>query len=169
MFILIPILLATLNRARGDDTWLTRLGLPGRALWYCGPLVGLVALLVQPWPVAVAWALAYLVWAVPAWGHLFGLGRYAPDREVDALSAALIEIAAGHVHVAFFLRHLLVVPGLALVSLASGSWWPVGAAIPAAALFVLAYEGAWRWAPRQPILVAELIVGALWGILILAA
>lgn len=169
MFIFIPLLLAALNRARGDDTWLTRLGLPGRALWYCSPLVGLVALLVQSWPVAVAWALAFLVWAVPAWGRWYDCGRLPPPVDgADPIERFIERLSGGSDHVALFLRHLFVVPGLALVSLASGSWWPVGAAIPAAALFVLAYELAWRWAPRQPILVAELIVGALWGAMIVA-
>lgn len=166
MILLLPIALAILNRLRGDDRWMPS-WLPGRALWYVAPLVGLAAWAVHPWPVALVWAVTYLVWAVAAWGHLYGLSRHQPDRDIDRLSVTLIDVAAGNIHVAFFLRHLLIVPGLALVSLVSGNWLAIGAAVPAAALFVLAYEGAWRWAPRYPILVAELIVGALWGCLIL--
>lgn len=168
MSFLIILTLAALNRARGDDRWKPS-WLPGRALWYVAPLVGLVAWTVQPWPVAAAFALAYLVWAIPAWGHLYGLGRYSPDREVDSLTATLLEIAGGNVYIAFFIRHLAILPGLFFVSLLAGSAWPFGAAIPAAWLFVLAYEAGWRWSPRHPILIAELIVGALWGGLILIA
>lgn len=165
-FLIIP-LLAALNRARGDGRWMPS-WLPGRALYWIAPLVGLLAWTVHPPLVAAAFVLAYLAWAAPAWGMLFGLGRYQPDREIDGLSAALLEIAGGNVHIAFFLRHLLILPGLFLVALLSGSVWPFAIAIPAAALFVLSYELSWRWAPRHPILVAELIVGALWGVGIVA-
>lgn len=168
MYILIILAAAVLNRARGDDTWLGWLKLPGRALWYVSPLVGLLAWTIHPWPVAAAWALAYLVWATPAWGHLMGLGRYAPDREADRLTKSLLWMSGGDVHLAFFFRHSLMMVGLPFVSIASGGGWPALATVPAAALFVVAYEGAWRWAPRQPILVAELIVGALWGVGIVA-
>lgn len=164
---LIVIALALLNRARGDDRWMPA-WLPGRTLYWIAPLVGLLAWAVHPPIVAAAWAAAYLGWAVPAWGHLYGLGRYAPDREVDSLSAALLEVVGGNVHAAFFLRHLFILPGLFLVAFLTGSIWPFGAAVPAAALFVASYEAAWRWAPRQPILVAELITGALWGAMIVA-
>lgn len=161
--------IAALNRLRGDATWLGWLGLPGRTLWYIAPAVGLAAWAAQPWPVAAAFAVAYLVWAVPAWGHLYGLGRYSPDRAVDRFTAVLLKIASGNVHGAFFLRHLALLPGLGLVSIASGNIWFAGAAIPAALIIVAGYEAGWRWAPRQPILAAELIAGAVWGALILAA
>lgn len=166
-FLIIPVA-AIFNRMRGDDTWLRWLKLPGRALWYMAPMIGLLAWVVHPWPVAAAWALAFLGWAVFGWGHLYGLGRYQPERDIDRLSATLLEIAGGNVHAAFFLRQLAILPGLALVSLVAGDIWPAGAAIPAAALFVAAYEAGWRWMPPQPILTAELIVGALWGAMIIS-
>lgn len=155
-------LLALLNRARGDDRWMPA-WLPGRALWYVAPLVGLLAWAVHPWPVAAAWTLTYLVWALPGWGHLYGLGRYTPDREVDRLTAALLKVSGGDVHFAFFLRHLFLAIPIPLLSLTSGAEWLPWVATVAAWLFVGAYEASWRWAPRHPILVAELIVGALWG------
>lgn len=167
MHFLIILALAALNRARGDDTWLTWLRLPGRALWYVAPVVGLLVWTIHPLPVAAAWALAYLVWAVPAWGRWYDLGRLPPPVDgADPVERVIARLAGSSDHTALFIRHLFIVPGLALVSLASSSWWPIGAAIPAAALIVGTYEAAWRWAPRQPILVAELIVGVIWGALI---
>lgn len=168
--LIIP-LLAALNRARGDATWLDWLRLPGRTIYYVAPLVGLLAWAIHPPLVAAAWGAAYLIWGVPAWGRWFDLGRLPqPSDDPDELEAAIEQWSGGSDHLALFLRHLLfIIPGLALVSLASGDWLAIGVAVPAAALFVLAYEGAWRWAPRQPILAAELIVGALWAGLILLA
>lgn len=140
-------LCAVINRARGDDRWMPS-WLPGRPLWYAAPLIGLAALLIQPPLAAGAIALAYLVWGVPAWGRIYDLGRL-PGGQSD--------------HLRFFARMLLAVPAL----LVFGSW---GAflGLSFAGLSVLAYELAWRWKPDNPIWIAELATGALWGALILA-
>ena len=42
----------------------------------------------------------------------------------------------------------------------------IALALAFAALAVAAYEAAWRIRPANPIWIAELIVGALWGVLI---
>lgn len=146
MAALIMLLCAGLNRARGDDRWMPA-WLPGRALWYVAPAIGSVALLAQaPLPAAVL-ALAYLGWGIPAWGRIYDLGRM-PGGSSD--------------HMRFFLRMLLAAP---LPALAFG-WWGALLGLLFAGLALAAYELAWRWRPHNPIWLAELMVGALWGVLI---
>lgn len=65
---------AVLNRLRGDERWKPS-WLPGRALFYVAPAIGTVALLAQPWPVALAFAAGYAFWAVWGWGHVQMRGR----------------------------------------------------------------------------------------------
>ncbi len=153
---------AGLNRARGDDRWMPG-WLPGRALWYVAPAIAVVALLAQPPRAAALLGLAYLLWGIPAWGRAFDLGRMpdptpgGPDF-VDVLSEWLF----GRDHAVLFVRMLLVVPPLWLIS-----GWAALLGIAFAGLAVAAYELAWRWRPDNPIWLAEIIVGALWGSLIL--
>jgi hypothetical protein len=35
--------------------------------------------MVELWPVALAWAIAFALWRCFAWGHLIGLGRFRPS------------------------------------------------------------------------------------------
>lgn len=144
--LLVILLTAGLNRARGDARWMPT-WLPGRALWYAAPVLGAVALLAQAPLAALAIAAAYLVWGVPAWGSIYDLGRL-PGGRAD--------------HLRFFARMLLAVPVLAVFG-----WWGVGLGLGFAALSLAAYEAAWRWHPANPIWLAELATGALWGGLIL--
>ena len=144
---LILALCAGLNRARGDDRWMPS-WLPGRALWYVAPALGAVAVLGQPPLAAVAIAGAFLLWGVPAWGAIYDLGRL-PGPSGD--------------HLRFFLRMLLAVPVLLVFG-----WWGALLGVVFAALSLASYELAWRWRPANPIWLAELATGALWGGLILA-
>lgn len=137
---------AGLNRARGDDRWMPS-WLPGRALWYVAPAIGVVALLAQPPLVAAAIALAYLAWGVPAWGAIYDLGRL-PGSRGD--------------HLRFFARMLLAVPVLLVFG-----WWGALLGLLFAGLSLASYELAWRWWPDNPIWLAEGVTGALWGGLIL--
>lgn len=145
--LLVLALSAGLNRARGDARWMPA-WLPGRALWYAAPALGLVAVLAQPPLSAVAIAVAYLLWGVPAWAEFYDLGRL-PGARGD--------------HLRFFLRMLLAVPVLLVFG-----WWGALLGVLFAALSLAAYELAWRWRPANPIWLAELATGALWGGLILA-
>lgn len=155
---------AVINRARGDDRWMKKWGLRGRALFYVAPAMGLVALLVvQDAFLAAIWAIGYLIWAAPAWGHLIGLGRHVPDRPPSRLEIILLEISAGNVRVALWLRMLFALPAFAAVAwLTELPAVTLGAPV-FAALAVGAYEAAWRWRPSNPIWIAELIVGVAWG------
>jgi hypothetical protein len=156
---------ALLNRVRGGGLWIGS-RLPGRALWWSAVALAGVALLVAPWPVAVAWGLAFLVWGMPPWGHLIGLGRFAPDRNVTPSERWLLRVCEGSEHLAFFLRNLAILPGLLLVAILVDAVPLVAAGIIAAGLIVAVYEAAWRLNPRNPIWLAEIATGALWGALI---
>lgn len=146
---------AALNRCRGDDRWMMG-KLPGRPLYYVAPVIGLVA---WDW----RFALAYLAWGIPAHGRFFDLGRLPDDFGREGVKPSpfervLIALSFGSDYVAFFWRQALAVPLL---------WWivgPLSLAFPPAVL--AAYELAWRFGPRRPILYAELLTGALWGALI---
>ena len=159
-----------LNRARGNKTWLKRLGLKGRPLFYVAPAMALVALLVAgDARLAVAWGLGFLIWGAPAWGHLIGLGRHVPDRAPSRLEATLLEVAGGNVHLALLMRMCFCLPAFVAVGWLVGA--PLAAALYAlafAAFAVAAYEMAWRVHPLNPIWIAELIVGAGWGFVIAA-
>lgn len=159
---------AALNRARGDDRWMPA-WLRGRALYYTAPLIGVIAAIIGGILYGAALAAAFFVWAVGPWGHLIGLGRLAPDRPATSLEAVLIEMAAGNVHVALGLRHLFALPGLMIAAAVAGELLlGVAASLAFAALAVSAYEIAWRLRPSNPIIVAELLTGALWGGLVVA-
>ena len=157
---------AILNRARGDDRWMPD-WLPGRALYYTAPLIGAIAAILGGISFGAAIGAAFFVWAVGPWGHLIGLGRFAPDRPATSLELVLIEMAAGNVHVALGLRHLFALPGLMLAAAITGELLlGVAAALAFSALAVAAYEAAWRLHPANPVWIAELIVGAAWGLVI---
>ncbi len=72
-------------------------------------------------------------------------------------------------HVALGLRHLFALPGLMLAAAIAGELLlGVAAALDFAALAAGAFEVAWRLRPSNPIIVAELLTGALWGGLVVA-
>jgi hypothetical protein len=111
----------------------------------------------------------YLFWAIPGWGRWYDLGRLTPEPEYRSVFERVVDtIGFGNDYLCFFIRNLLVAPtAYALVM-----WY--GYDMGVAALFtvgfapavVLLYELAWRVHPSNPIWVAELAVGALWGSLI---
>jgi hypothetical protein len=163
---LIILACAILNRLSGDARWMGkpeegdgRGWLPGRPIYYTSVILGLVALALHPWPIALAFGSTYLLWRLPAWGFFFGLGRLKPlDRDPSQYERVLLRISGGNVHLAFTLRHCLMLP-LAIVQ-------PWAFAFPV--LATAAYEVAWRVKPSKPIIVAEILTGALWGALIVA-
>ena len=185
LLIALAIVLAAtiLNRMSGDDRWMrkrspldpaTGLGpkwLRGRPLFYTAPILGGLAWLVHSWPIAGAFAVAYLLWRLPAWGHLFGLGRARPtDRPPSKLEQLCLDISFGDVHLAFMWRHLLMlIPGFALIGLLTGHEYALLlSTLPFALLIVGVYELSWRWRLDDEVIKrAELMTGALWGTLIL--
>lgn len=167
---ILVMIVAVLNRARGDARWMPS-WLPGRALFYVSAAVGIASLLVTEPRIALAWSIAYLMWGAPAWGRWFDLERL-PDgwaragEDPNTYEQWIIDLSGGNDHIAMFLRHLMIVPGLLLVSFGLWNLWPLAFALPFAALALGCYELGWRLTPKAPIRTAELFSGALWGVLI---
>lgn len=164
---LIPAL-AVLNRFRGGGYGAAVL--PGHPRWYVWPLWSAAGWLVgYPW-----WLLgpAYLVWSNIPWGRWFRLGRSPRSltgREPRAIERVVEGIAGASDHVALFLIHALALVPVALACSALLNWgwpdpWAALAGVGVAALVVLTYELAWRFAPpNSAISTAEHGVGALFG------
>ena len=156
---------ALLNRVRGGGLYGDRL--PGRALYWVAPAVGALVLLVSPWPVALAWAVGYLVWGLPGWGFtLSRLGGYAPDREPEGLDAALGRLPT---LLAVAVRMMLVMPAVAAVAWLIGDWRFLAAGPAFAAAATTIYAILFRPIGSHDWMRAELAVGVLWGALILVA
>lgn len=160
------VVCALLNRVRGGGLWGDKL--PGRALLWVTPVIGAIAAAFYPWPVAIAFAGAYLFWGLWSWGHvLASVGGYKPDRSPSLLEAALALL--GPPVVQTFARQSFVAVGVGAVAWLIGSPWFLLAAPAFAALATLAYVvlfrplGAMDWAR------AEFAVGGLWGLLLLSA
>ncbi|WP_336812209.1 hypothetical protein [Bosea sp. MMO-172] len=158
---------AMLNRLRGDDSWMPS-WLRGRALFYVAPAIGAVAWLVQPWPVALAFALGFALWAGPGWGHiLMRVGGRRPDRSPDVMEAALLALPGSLAPV--FARMMFILPTAIAVAWLTGrpEFWLAAPAFAAVATVV--YHTLFRPLAAYDWLRAELVLGALWGILIVGA
>ena len=164
----IPIILAcaALNRVRGGGFYGDLL--PGRALFWVAPVIGLLAWTVHPWPVAAAFAAGYLFWGLFSWGFTMSLlGWRYPSRAMTWLESVLL--ALGPPFVGAVVRHLFVLPGVIAVSyLLSAPIFLLSAPVFALVsteiyrrLFWSADNDDWRN--------AEIGVGAVWGVLILSA
>lgn len=165
--LLVMALCAVLNRLRGDDSWKPS-WLPGRALFYVAPAIGLVAWILLPWYVAAAFAVAYFLWAVSGWGFvLMRIGGLQPDRQPDAVEKILLMLPGTILPV--FTRSLFVLPGVVLIAMLIGrpEYWlmaPIFAAVATVFYHVLLRPiGTYDW------LRAELVIGALWAVMIVAA
>lgn len=162
--ILFGPLMGLINAGRGGHFGADRLPAHSR-YWATLAVLGL-ALLALPPAHAALFAAGYLFWALPPWGHLIGLGRYAPDRPVSAFERILLRCSAGCVHGALWFRHWLILP---MVFAVSWSPWALALAPAIACFIVLAYEFAWRVTPAAPIRTAEILVGLMLGALLLSA
>jgi len=131
-----------------------------------GVCIGLAALLVHAWPVALAFGAGFVFWRLFGWGHLITLGRTsgATDRPATGVDKILVERFGPHL--GLFVRMLFIFQGLVAAGHLLGNPWIAALAVPFAALAVGAYEFWWRLKP-DPIGPAELSVGALWGVLII--
>lgn len=154
-----------LNRIRGGGFNGDKL--PGRALLWVAPIIGLLAgAMNQDWRIGVAFGLGYLFWGLWSWGHvLAALGNYVPDRSPSTLEAFLALF--GPPVVQTFLRMLFVAPGVALVAWLIGDWRFLIAAPLFAAAATAIYALLFRPLDRLDWARAEIATGGLWGLLIL--
>jgi hypothetical protein len=159
------VVCALLNRVRGGGLYGDLL--PGRALLWVTPAIGLLAWTIHPWPIALAFAGGYLLWGLPGWSYLLcRIAGIAPPRSASTLEAAC-NVAPGII-APFFVRMLFVLLGVVGVAWLLGNWWFLLAAPVFAAAATAAYKLLFRplgmldW-PR-----AEFATGGLWALLILS-
>jgi hypothetical protein len=172
IYALVIALSALINRMAGGGWPVGQLmGTPFRFLYgrfQTAAYLGIVALMLHDWPIALAFGLGFLFWRLFGWGHLISLGRPsgAMERKATGLDGFLVERFGAHL--GLVLRMMLVAPALFAVTALSGPLWLPILAVPFSVAAMLAYEGWWR-VRTDPIREAELTVGALWGLLIVAA
>lgn len=143
MTIAIILLCAFINRIRGGG--FDGKKLPAKPLYWCAPMIAVIGGIVDGTG-GLLWGVAYFVWGLFPWGYLQLLGRPVEGKKPEPVEATLLAWSRGNVYLAFGLRHLL--------------------AGPLAPFIVAAYEVAWRLFPKSPIIVGELLTGAMWGLLI---
>lgn len=160
---------SVLNRMRGDDTWMQKLGLKGRALFYIAPMVGVVSLLTNSLFMSIAIALSYMFWAIPPWGRWFDMNRLddTPRKDPSWYEAIIDSASGGRDWLAMLMRMSILVPLFLVISATSCNDIPAIISLPMSAILVACYEAGWRLYPKQPILIAELLSGAVWGVAIL--
>jgi hypothetical protein len=142
--------------------------LPGRALFYVAPLVGLIATAVNGWALGLVFGAGYLLWGVPAWGRWYDLGRMeAPQDRPDPFERGIEAISFGRDHVALFWRHMFgVAPMTCGLAYLTGDLSALLLAPLFASATVVAYDLAWCLWPRSPVIYAEYMNGAMWGFMI---
>lgn len=151
---------AVLNRVRGGGLWGDRL--PGHPRFYVAPAMGILSLLVlAPLPAAGV-AVSFLAWSWLPWGRWYDLGRMSeePTRLPTRFEMAITAFSRDNDYTAFTLRNAL---GLALAAFLVSPW-----AMALAPLQTAAYEAGWRFWPRAPIALGELLTGCAWGAFVAA-
>ncbi|WP_029031538.1 hypothetical protein [Salinarimonas rosea] len=178
---LVVLAVAVLNRVSGGGV--EALGdPPGRRLWYVSGVLALLAAVhlrrFRPWREALTlagWlAGSYLVWRTFEWGTIFDLGRL-PSEEPRSPFGDLFFVFGSDAANLWVRMAVALVPGVI-----AGAWLArrrilgrslrallLGWLALATALF-LAYRSAWRLTEQVPILHAELIAGAAWGVVLLS-
>lgn len=153
---LIIAAMAFLNRVRGGGFGAEIL--PGHPRYYVTPVIGILAWL---WTgaiiMSVLFAACYLAWSLVPWGHAIGLGRWSPSRAPAPLEETLIHWTNNPWLKLLSIEVVGLAPAMVLVS-------PFAAILPP--FFVACYELGWRLRPKAPIELAELLVGVLWGALL---
>ncbi|MFL5607725.1 MAG: hypothetical protein ACJ8AD_14840 [Gemmatimonadaceae bacterium] len=165
LYIIIILLCAIINYGAGRYEWMLPRDkadpqrtkrLPGRPLYYATAAIGALAATVLHWHIALAVVAAFVAWRGPSWGHLYQLGHVIPTRPMPLHERICMRIGFGNPFAAAAVRHSYMLPLAALL--------PAAAAFPV--LTVAAYELAWRLG--RPVVLAEKIVGALWGAIIIS-
>jgi hypothetical protein len=157
------------NRFRGSGL-VEGFGKAGAAIMF-----GLLALLLF-WPLwqwAVAAGLCYLFWAIWGWGRWFDLGRLPEDwnrqgEKVSTFDKTINMLSFDNDYIALFIRHAFgMLPAGILLAWQCGFNWLVVIPVFSAAA-VACYEIGWRITDKRPIEWAEVLVGLVWGILLVS-
>jgi hypothetical protein len=181
--ILVVLASSVVNRFRGGGFYSDKI--PVKALWMAAPMIGGLAYVFHTPYMAGFFALAYLAWALLPWGLWYDHGRlvlhnrsYSKYEEgVEAISNKICTMFKSqslwaHDLISHFIRHLMMIPAMAILAFWSGNLMYLYLAIPLAFLVVLLYEIGWilydKGIVDNPIEIAELLVGLTWGVLIVA-
>ncbi len=165
--VLVVLACGAINRLRGDEAWKPS-WMPGRALIYASPAIAAVSLAVQPWPIAIAFGAGYVFWAVWGWGFvLMRVGGRRPARNPDVVERCLLVLPGSIAPV--FARMLFVLPAAITVAWLTGraEFWLAAPAFSAIA--TVAYHALFQPIGRLDWLRAEVVCGALWGVMICTA
>jgi hypothetical protein len=170
---LVIALCAVINRLAGGG-WPVNVvqGSPWRfafGRYQSAAYIGLTALLMHDWQIALAFGLGFWFWRLFGWGHLISLGRESGATARPATGVDWLLVSAFGAHLGLVARMTFVLPGLIAVSMLNGFQFPFSSALVFGVLAMIAYEVAWRLNPRHVIRDAEITVGALWGALIAIA
>ena len=156
--LIIPIF-AALNRVRGGGFYGDLL--PSRALFWVAPVITLFALAMLPWQDALIFGAGYLAWAFYAWGRWFDLNNMPElERPIKPLERRIEAISSGNDYIAFSIRMAFAAPFLAYFS--------IGLAVVFPFICTTLYAAAWRLWKQDPIPKAEMMVGALWGVILIS-
>lgn len=142
-----------------------------KPLFVVAPIIPIIALLAgAPVVTSLLLGVGYFVWALPAWGRWFDLGNLPDEynrtegKYADPLERWIDWYAETDMQ-AMFLRHGIVLfavcVALSCFSTIYLIMWPIWTSG-----IILAYIIGWTYAPAAPILVAELLVGAVWGAMV---
>ncbi|CTQ45780.1 hypothetical protein [Roseibium aggregatum] len=145
--------------------------LPGRALYWVSPVLGLIAGLFWGWQLGVIVGVGFWLWRMTGWGLWFDLHRDDEEqkndkRHDDLFVKAINAISFGSDYVALFWRHALFflpVP-LAWFFLAGNPFVAPLYAVAFGVLAVGAYE--LRWHTSLGNTLSEMLVGGLWWLFI---
>ena len=166
---LIIIAAAILNRLRGDDTLFKKAGLRGRSLYYVSLIMGLLAGMVYTPIVGVVIAIGYLLWGVGPWGRWFDLHRmdHLPRKPPSIFERVLEVVFFKSDHLCLFVRHLAILPIFIYLYYVTGNMMILFGSGIFALWVVAAYEISWRITKKYAIPLAEVLTGALCGLIII--
>lgn len=176
-FLTVP-LYSYLNRIRGGGWWADKL--PGRPLFWILPIILATAIFFKGIIAGTIFAAIYGIWATPAWGRWYTLGRIAPV-DTPSLFEKIVEFIPGLVwkpstywfdSVSFIIRNIItLLPALLLYFVGFKLNILLSIIFGISLLIVILYDIAWAIYDKNKNLfsieVAELAVGALWALILI--
>lgn len=152
ILLLIP-LMTWLNRVRGGG--LGGQFLPGHPRYWVFAFICLLSFLAPNQLKFLTFSCGYLYWSLLPWGHWYSLGEeHGDDRPLTTFERIIDWLAGGNPYIAFTIRN-------AIGFLPLTGW---GAGVLGIAQTAL-YHVAKRLVRGDSIWLAELLTGALWGVL----